>query len=101
MGQGKEMTSITAYDTQAARSEVADGALLADGFEDALVGYGYQFNYPIAVYSRKKCIEILMDDGIIEYDEATEYFDFNVAGAYVGESTPVFLDDEYDLNELE
>ena len=98
MGQGKEMTIITAYDTQAARSEVAEGALLADGFEDALIGYGYQFTYPIAVYSRKKCIEILMDDGIIEYEEATEYFDFNVAGAYVGESTPVFLDDEFDYN---
>ena len=95
------MTSITAYDTQAARSEVADGALLADGFEDALIGYGYQFNYPIAVYSRKGCIDILMNDGIMDYEEATEYFDFNVAGAYVGESTPVFLDDEYDLNELE
>ena len=95
------MTIITAYDTQAARSEVAEGALLADGFEDALVGYGYQFNYPIAVYSRKGCINILMNDGIMDYEEATEYFDFNVAGAYVGESTPVFLDDEYDLNELE
>ena len=101
MGQGKEMTIITAYDTQAARSEVAEGALLADGFEDALVGYGYQCNYPIAVYSRKGCINILMNDGIMDYEEATEYFDFNVAGAYVGESTPVFLDDEYDLNELE
>jgi|TARA_Y100000034_G_scaffold71579_1_gene86346 hypothetical protein len=98
MGQGKEMTIITAYNTQAARSEVADGALLADGFEDALIGYGYQFNYPIAVYSRKGCIDILMNDGIMEYDEATEYFDFNVAGAYVGESTPVFLDDEFDYN---
>ena len=101
MGQGKKMSHITAYNTQAARSEVADGALLADGFEDALIGYGYQFNYPIAVYSRKGCIDILMNDGIMDYDEATEYFDFNVAGAYVGESTPVFLDDEYDLNELE
>ena len=92
------MTIITAYDTQAARSEVADGALLADGFEDALIGYGYQFNYPIAVYSRKGCIDILMNDGIMDYEEATEYFDFNVAGAYVGESTPVFLDDEFDYN---
>ena len=98
MGQGKEMTIITAYNTQAARSEVAEGALLADGFEDALVGYGYQFNYPIAVYSRKGCINILMNDGIMDYEEATEYFDFNVAGAYVGESTPVFLDDEFDYN---
>ena len=92
------MTIIGAYDTQAARSEVPEDALLADGFEDALIGYGYQFTYPIAVYSRKKCIEILMDDGIIEYEEATEYFDFNVAGAYVGDSTPVFLDDEFDYN---
>ena len=101
MGQGEKMSHITAYNTQAARSEEAEGALLADGFEDALIGYGYQFNYPIAVYSRKRCINILMDDGIMDYEEATEYFDFNVSGAYVGESTPVFLDDEYDLNELE
>ena len=43
------MSHITAYNTQAARSEVAEGALLADGFENALIGYGFQFNYPIAV----------------------------------------------------
>ena len=87
------------YDTRAARSEEADGALRADGFEEALIGYGYRFNYPIAVYSRARCIDILMFDGIMEYEEATEYFDFNVVGAYVGESTPVFLDDEFDNNE--
>jgi len=98
VGQGEEMTIKGAYDTRAARSEVAEGALLADGFEDALIGFGYQFTYPIAVYSRKGCIDILMDDGIMDYGEATEYFDFNVAGAYVGESTPVFLDDEFDYN---
>jgi hypothetical protein len=95
------MTSITAYNTQAARSEVAEGALLADGFEDALIGFGYRFCHPTAVYSRKKCIEILMDDGIMEYEEAIEYFDFNVTGAYMGESTPVFLDDEFDESDLE
>ena len=27
-------------------------------------------------------------------DEALEFFDFNVSGAYVGENTPVFLEDE-------
>ena len=92
------MTVIGAYDTQAARSEVLEGSLLLKEFEDALIGYGYQFSYPVVVYSRKKCIEILMDNGIIEYEDATEYFDFNVSGAYVGESTPVFLDDEFDYN---
>ena len=72
--------------------EPIDGALLADGFEAALVGFGYQFNYPIAVYNRDKCIEILMDrDGMSDID-AIEFFDFNVAGAWVGKSTPVFLE---------
>ncbi len=89
------MTLNALYDTQAARSEVPEGVLLADGFEDALIGYGYQFTNPIAVYSRKKYLEILMENGIMNYEEATEYFDFNVVGAWVGESTPVFLDDEF------
>jgi hypothetical protein len=31
-----------------------------------------------------------MKDGM-EYDEALEYFDFNIAGAYVGEQTPIFI----------
>ena len=93
------MSVIATYNTQAARSEVPEGTLLADGFEEALIGYGYRFNYPVAVYSRAECIDILMFDGIMDYEEATEYFDFNVVGAYAGESTTVFLDDEFDTNE--
>ena len=74
-------------------TEPIDGAMLADGFEDALVGYGYQFNYPVAVYSRTGCMKILMERDGMSDEEAMEYFDFNVQGAWVGESTPVFLDD--------
>jgi hypothetical protein len=91
------MSVKDAYSTQAARSVEAEDALLADGFEDALIGFGYRFSYGVAVYSRKRCIEGLMSDGIMEYDDATEYFDYNVIGAYVGENTPVFLDDEDDF----
>ena len=87
------------YDTKAAKSEEAEGALLADGFEQALIGYGYQFNYPVAVYSRKRCMDILVERDEMSYEDAMEYFDFNVAGAYVGESTPIFLDDEFDMDE--
>jgi len=72
--------------------EPIDGALLADGFEDALVGFGYQFNYPVAVYNRDKCIDILMNRDGMDDEEAIEFFDFNVAGAWVGESTPIFLE---------
>lgn len=64
--------------------------ILADGFDDAFLGIGQQFNNFIAVYDRFKCIQILSEDMSLE--EAEEYFDFNVVGAYVGENTPVFVD---------
>jgi hypothetical protein len=39
------------------------------------------------------CEKILIErDGMTD-EEAMEYFDFNVQGAWVGESTPVFLND--------
>lgn len=63
--------------------------LLADGFESAFLGVAYQFNTPFAVYDRDKCIEILMKD--MTNEEAEEYFQYNVQGAYVGENTPAFL----------
>ena len=71
-----------------------DGAITADGFDTALVGFGYQFNYPVAVYDKEKCLEILTERDGMSWEEAVEYFDFNVAGAWVGESTPVFLETE-------
>ena len=74
-------------------TEPLEGAMLADGFEDALVGYGYQFTYPVAVYSMNGCMEILMKRDGMNDEEAMEFFNFNVQGAWVGESTPIFLDD--------
>ena len=67
-------------------------ALLADGFEDAIVGICERFGaVPVVAYDRDKCIEILMDRDGMEDEEAVEYFEFNVAGSYVGDVTPVFL----------
>ena len=66
------------------------GALLADGFEEALIGLGTQFNKEVAVYDYEKCIAILMRSGM-DHEEASEYMDFNVTGACVGEHTPVFV----------
>ena len=64
--------------------------------EEAFIGLGEQFsNPPIAVYDREKCIEILARD--MTYEEAVEYFEFNVIGAWVGEQTPMFLTKGEDL----
>jgi hypothetical protein len=64
---------------------------LADGFADAFLGIGRQFGKPIAVYSRRKCIEVLMRD--MDEEQAEEYFEFNLAGAWIGETTPIYLEE--------
>ena len=68
--------------------------MLAVGFEEALIGYGNQFNNHVAIYDRDKCIDILMERDGMDIEEAEEYFEYNVQGAYVGEETPVFLNQE-------
>ena len=63
--------------------------LKADGFDDAVIGVCEDFNSPPRlVYSVSKCLDILMEE--MDEMEAMEYFDYNVSGAYVGESTPVW-----------
>lgn len=42
-----------------------------------------------ALYDTDKCIAVLMRQGM-SVEDAIEYFDFNVIGAYVGEGTPMF-----------
>ena len=65
--------------------------LLADGFEECLIGIGSRCGQPdIAVYDQAKCIQVLMSQGM-SHEEALEYFDFNVLGSWVGEETPIFV----------
>jgi hypothetical protein len=65
--------------------------MMATGLEDAFIGIGRQFsNSPFAIYDREKCIDILMKD--MSNEEAEEYFEYNVQGSWVGESTPVFVE---------
>lgn len=73
--------------------EMYEGCLMADGFEEALIGFGHQFTHPVAIYDLNKCYNILMMRDGMDDMEAMEYMDFNVLGAYVGESTPIFLGD--------
>lgn len=67
-------------------------AMFADGFDDALIGICRRFGQQaVAAYDYRKCIEILTRDGMTE-EEAEEYFEFNVIGAWVGEGTPAFIE---------
>jgi hypothetical protein len=71
--------------------EEAETIMFADGFDDAIVGVGNSFGGSLcAIYDTDLIVKQCMKDGM-EYDEALEYFDFNIAGAYVGEQTPIFI----------
>jgi len=69
-----------------------DELLLADGLEQAFVGLVMRFNvlYPIACYDYDKVIASYIEDGMTE-EEAIEFFEFNVIGAWAGERTPCFI----------
>ena len=67
--------------------------LFADGLDEAIIGVDISsFNSePRVVYNIKKCIEIFQRD--MTYEEAVEHFAFNVSGAYMGEQTPIWMDE--------
>lgn len=66
-----------------------EGLLFADGFDDAIIGICP--NSLRIVYSRSKCIKILMKD--MTEEDAVEYAEYNTFNAYVGDRTPIWVDD--------
>lgn len=65
--------------------------LIADGFNDAIIGV--DDTKMILVYSSKRVISILVENEEMEHEDALEHFYFNIKGSYVGEKTPLFVDD--------
>jgi hypothetical protein len=66
--------------------------LKADGFDEAIIGVDEKTLR--LIYSVSKCIDILIAQGM-DSEEAIEYFDFNVSGAYMGEQTPIWCFDNF------
>ncbi|WP_240489844.1 hypothetical protein [Actinomadura atramentaria] len=74
--------------------ECSDGeALLADGFEAALIGTAVGWfgrsHRTVALYDLALCLHVLVEHGMDE-EEADEWIGFNLTGAYAGPGTPVF-----------
>lgn len=81
-------------------TEKEEGYLIADGFDEAIIGISDYNSEQIVVYSADKCIEILMKrDGMTD-EQAMEFFYYNVQGAYVGPKTPIFVFTKYDKEDL-
>lgn len=66
-------------------------ALLADGLEDAIVGYDTKGR---VIYSVGSIIDILVERDGMSYEDASEHFSFNIECAYIGEHTPIYMYEE-------
>ena len=66
-----------------------DEILFADGLDDAIIGYD-PINQRV-VYSISDCIEVMSKD--MSVDDAIEYLEYNTFNAYVGDKTPIWVDD--------
>jgi len=80
--------NIKGYDID----EIAEGAILLDGLDDAIIGVVEEFgNSPRILYSKNKIIYILQERDGMSWSDAEEFYDYNILGLYAGEQNPVFL----------
>jgi hypothetical protein len=80
--------------------------LKIDGHDDAILGpalvWGNGTRIYILVYDAEAIRTTLMERDNMEADEAREYIEFNIEGAYMGPDTPILVwpddlwDEEYD-----
>lgn len=55
--------------------------VVMDGFDDCIVGVAERFNEHVVLYDYDKIIASLMKD--MSEDEAEEYYEYNISGAFV------------------
>jgi len=80
-------------------NEQAEGAVLLDGLDDAILGIVEEFgNGRRILYSRSKIIQILCERDSMTEEEAEEFYSYNILGLYASEQNPVFLDIILDEN---
>jgi hypothetical protein len=69
--------------------------LKADGFDEAIIGQACIWRdkgmHNVLVYDAEKMRSILMERDNMDSDEAREFIEFNVEGAYVGVETPIYV----------
>ena len=76
-------------------NKYGDGELLflsEPEFDAAIVGVGERIGMSeVVVYDISKIIDVLCERDGMDRDTASEYYEFNIRGAYVGERTPMFI----------
>ena len=76
--------------------ELSEGAMKVDGFVDCICGVVERFGMEsVLLYDTDTMIEKMMSQDGMSYQEAIEYFDYNIKGAWMGEGTPCFFRESF------
>jgi hypothetical protein len=76
--------------------EHKDNILLADGLDEAFLGLAHrdgEHGKQVAVYGIYSCIYTLQWSNKWTWEEAEEYFHHNTRWTYVGEYTPMYIEE--------
>lgn len=65
--------------------------LFTDGHDDAILGIAERDGLSLIVYDTARILRTLRRRDGISREEAEEFFEYNIAGSYMGELTPIFL----------
>lgn len=68
-----------------------EGAIVLDGLDEAIIGQTTRNGENVLAYSADKIINILVSRDEMEYQEAVEFYEFNIGCLYAGERTPVLI----------
>lgn len=65
--------------------------VFVDGHDDAILGIAERNGDVFVVYDQSKIIRLLCKRDGMDKEGAAEFFEYNIAGAYLGPSSPTFL----------
>ena len=46
---------------------------------------------PVVAYSVSKILDIMIERDGMTYEEALEFYEFNISGAWMGDYTPIYI----------
>jgi len=78
--------------TQEEIAERNPEAILIDGLDKAIIGMARRVGMEVVAYDYDKCVEVLMEREDWDREDAIDWMEYNVVGAFMGACTPVFVD---------
>lgn len=73
---------------------MGDSAYVVKGMDAAIIGLTYDKVVGCwrVCYDVSACLDIFMQRDGMTYEQAVEFYNFNIADAYYGDSTPIFIE---------